>query len=306
MQRHPSAIIESDQIGLNTKIGANAHILAGAILGDNCDIGEGAIVNSGAIVGDRVVVGSGAIIDSRVVIEDDVSIGICAVLTKEAPPGVSSPTLITLVQAGAVIGANATILCGAKIGHKAHIASGSVVLQNIPQNAIVQGNPAQIVGYVDSARRSVTGITKLDVGTGEVYSSKVNGVSVIRLPSVPDLRGNLSFGEFEKHIPFCSKRFFLIYDVPSKELRGEHAHLANHQFLICVNGSVNALVDDGYNREEFVLDSPSIGIHIPPLVWGTQYKYSEGSILLVFASHLYEAGDYIRDYQDFLTQVSRS
>jgi UDP-2-acetamido-3-amino-2,3-dideoxy-glucuronate N-acetyltransferase len=235
-----------------------------------------------------------------------VVIGACAVFTKDSAPGSKMGELDTLVQAGSIIGANSTILRGARIGHRANISAGSVVAQNIPQNAIVQGNPAQIIGYTNSDSRSVAGITKLDVGAEDFYSSKVSGVSVIRLPTVPDLRGNLSFGEFEKHIPFSSRRFFLIYDVPSKELRGEHAHIANHQFLICVNGSVNALVDDGKQREEFVLDSPSIGIHIPPLVWGTQYKYSEGAILLVFASHLYEPGDYIREYQEFLKKVGQS
>ena len=204
VERHPSAIVESNQIGLNTKIGANAHILAGAIVGDNCDISEGAIINSGAILGNGVLVGSGALIDSKVIIENGVTIGACAVFTKETAPGFEKNELNTLVQEGAIIGANATILRGAKIGHRAHISPGAVVSQNIPQNAIVQGNPAQIVGYVNSARRSVAGVTKLDVAAGEVYSSKVSGVSVLRLPSVPDLRGNLSFGEFEKWSPFPS------------------------------------------------------------------------------------------------------
>jgi UDP-2-acetamido-3-amino-2,3-dideoxy-glucuronate N-acetyltransferase len=303
VERHPSAIIESKQVGINTKIGANAHILAGAIVGENCEIAEGVIIHPGAVIGRGVRIGSGALIESQVTIEDEVVIGACAVFTNDGGAGVDLKSSMTLVHAGAVIGANSTVLRGAKIGHKANISAGSVVSQTIPQNAIVVGNPAQIVGYVNSPRLSVAGVTKLEVESGQVYSSKVNGVSVIRLPSVPDIRGSLSFGEFQKHIPFESKRFFLIYDVPSKELRGEHAHKANHQFLICVNGSVNALVDDGKTREEFVLDSPSIGIHIPPMVWGTQYKYSEGAILLVFASHLYEANDYIRDYQDFLAHV---
>ena len=304
MDHHPTAIVETKQVGANTKIGANAHILSGAVVGENCEIAEGAVINSGAVIGRGVKVGFGALIDSNVIVEDEVLIGACAVLTNERPYGSSVNDAVTVILKGAIIGANATVLCGLKIGHKASISPGSVVSQNIPQNAIVLGNPAQIVGYVNSPRHSVAAVTKVEGQAGEVYKSKVAGVQVTRLPSVPDLRGNLSFGEFERHIPFSTKRFFLIYDVPSRELRGEHAHLANHQFLICVNGSVNALVDNGKEREEFVLDSPNIGIHIPPLVWGTQYKYSEGAILLVFASHLYEATDYIRDYQDFLTHVN--
>jgi UDP-2-acetamido-3-amino-2,3-dideoxy-glucuronate N-acetyltransferase len=284
MERHSTAIVESHDIGPNTRIAANAHILAGAKIGKNCEIGEGAIIGS------------------NVILEDEVTVGPCAVFCRNTTSTGGSQTI---VHSGASIGANSTILDGVKIGHKSSIGAGSVVSQNIPQNAIVIGNPAQITGYVNSPQHNLSAVTKLEGVPGEVYRSKVSGVSVLRLPTVPDLRGRLSFGEFDNHIPFAAKRFFLIYDVPSKELRGEHAHLINHQFLICIQGSVNALVDDGNEREEFVLDSPNIGIHIPPLVWGTQYKYSPGSMLLVFASHVYRAEDYIRDYQEFITAVKK-
>ena len=98
----------------------------------------------------------------------------------------------------------------------------------------------------------------------------------------------------------------MVFDVPSVETRGEHAHHECHQFLVCVRGSVAVVADDGKSREEFVLDRPDLGLHLPPRVWGIQYKYSADAVLLVFASHYYDAADYIRDYEQFLDVVGAS
>ena len=86
------------------------------------------------------------------------------------------------------------------------------------------------------------------------------------------MRGNLSFGEIGDQIPFDIKRYFLVYGVASKEIRGEHAHRSLHQFLICVHGRCHVVADDGRNRQEFVLDNPTLGIHLPPMVWGIQSR----------------------------------
>jgi hypothetical protein len=93
--------------------------------------------------------------------------------------------------------------------------------------------------------------------------------------------------------------------VPSAELRGEHAHKACHQFLICVAGSCRALLDDGQNRKEVVLDRPDVGLYMPPMIWGTQYQYTRDATLVVFASLPYQADDYIRTYEEFLREVDR-
>jgi UDP-2-acetamido-3-amino-2,3-dideoxy-glucuronate N-acetyltransferase len=77
------------------------------------------------------------------------------------------------------------------------------------------------------------------------------------------------------------KRYFIVFDVPSMETRGEHAHRECHQFLICVRGSCAVVADDGKNRQEFLLDRPDVGVHLPPMVWGIQYKYSADAVLLV-------------------------
>ena len=86
------------------------------------------------------------------------------------------------------------------------------------------------------------------------------------------MRGNLSFGEIGNQIPFEVKRYFLVYSVASKEIRGEHAHRSLHQFLICVHGRCHVVADDGTNRQEFVLDSPTLGLHLPP--WSGRFNTS--------------------------------
>ena len=127
---------------------------------------------------------------------------------------------------------------------------------------------------------------------------------LIELRKVIDTRGNLTAGEFGKSIPFQVKRFFMIYQVPLVDVRGEHAHRKCHQFLICTRGRTSVIADDGKRREEFLLDRPDFGLHLPPMVWGVQYKYSPDAVLLVFASEYYEADDYIRDYGEFLALAS--
>ena len=168
----------------------------------------------------------------------------------------------------------------------------------MPPNAVVEGSPAKIVGYVNAARGEDPNVAsgKAEVGTSATH---VKGVTLHRLPRVPDIRGNLTVGEFDRSTPFAAKRYFMVFDVPSIETRGEHAHRECHQFLICVRGSCAVVADDGTNRQEFLLDCPDLGLHLPPMVWGIQYKYSADAVLLVFASHYYDSADYIRDYAEF-------
>jgi dTDP-4-dehydrorhamnose 3,5-epimerase-like enzyme len=144
--------------------------------------------------------------------------------------------------------------------------------------------------------------TPAEVGAS---ATRVTGVILHRLPYVNDLRGNLSFGEIDNQIPFRVKRYFLVYGVASKEIRGEHAHRSLHQFMICTHGRCHVVADDGVNRQEFILDNPTIGLHMPPMVWGIQYKYSEDAVMLVLASDKYDPASYIRDYSEFLELVKR-
>ena len=127
----------------------------------------------------------------------------------------------------------------------------------------------------------------------------VPGVTLIRLPRIDDARGQLSFGEIGKHLPFLVKRYFLVFGVSTQHVRGEHPHKALHQFFTCVHGSCHLMIDDGKNRQELALDSPSFGVHVSPMIWSVQYKYSSDAVLLVLASECYDPDDYIRDYAEF-------
>jgi dTDP-4-dehydrorhamnose 3,5-epimerase-like enzyme len=189
------------------------------------------------------------------------------------------------------------------------VGAGAVVVHSVPSNAIVVGNPARIVGYTNHDQRDriqPLNLSAQRANAGEISPTSVAGVAVHRLLRVQDIRGELCVGEFERNVPFKPLRYFMVFDVPSKEVRGEHAHRSCHQFLACVRGSVAVIVDDGKQREELLLDKPEIGLHLPPMIWGIQYKYSEDAVLLVFASEYYDSSEYIRSYDEFLDLAGRN
>lgn len=305
--QHPQAIVESQKIGRETRIWAFAHVLPGAEIGEDCNICDHVFVENDVKLGNRVTVKSGVQLWDGVIAEDDVFIGPNVTFTNDLFPR-SKHYLEkyekTLIRQGASIGANATILAGVTIGRNAMVGAGSVVTRDVPPNAIVVGNPASIKGYVDTGdtRRAIE-LVRPGSDWGQKRDSTVTGVQVYRLPLIRDMRGNLSFAEYGQFLPFLPKRYFLVFDVPSREVRGEHAHRTLHQFLVCVKGSLVVVVDDGRNREEVRLDSAQVGLYIPPMVWGVQYKYTPDALLLVLASDVYDAGDYIRDYDEYLRMV---
>jgi UDP-2-acetamido-3-amino-2,3-dideoxy-glucuronate N-acetyltransferase len=210
------------------------------------------------------------------------------------------------IDSGAEIGANATILPGVNVGARAKVAPGAVVTRSVPPLAIVEGNPARITGYINTQGDRAPQISPApENGSLGVFETHVQGVTVHHLKVVTDLRGNLSAAEFERDIPFAPKRYFLVFDVPTVETRGEHAHMECKQFLIVLKGSVRVVADDGKSRGEFVLDRPDRGLYLPPMTWGIQYRYSPDAMLLVFASEFYDSADYIRDYDVFLRRCAR-
>lgn len=297
---HPNALCESDQIGNGTKIWAFVHVLPGAVIGEDCNLCDGVFIEGDVVVGNRVTVKSGVQLWNGTRLGDDVFVGPNVTFTNDRfPRSGQQPESFpeTVVEPGASIGANATLLPGVRIGGGAMVGAGAVITRSVPPNAIVVGNPARIVGYVTDGN---TQTRPTVVSSDETPHSSVCGVKLYKLPRYQDLRGALSVGEFSQDLPFQPKRYFLVFDVPSQETRGEHAHRICHQFLICVKGSVRVLADDGTRREEFTLDSPSVGLHLPPMIWGTQYRYSPGAVLLVFASEGYDSDEYIRHYDEFL------
>ncbi len=305
--QHPQALVESDQIGEKTRVWAFAHVLPGAKIGADCNICDHVFIENDVIVGDRVTIKSGVQLWDGVILEDDVFVGPNATFTNDLyPRSKQYPEVFarTLVRQGASIGANATILAGVRIGQNALVGAGAVVTRDVPPSAIVVGNPARITGYVDAAKpqKPLNRVVSRSGALGMTHAS-VPGVGIYNLPEIRDLRGNLSFAEVDQYLPFTPKRFFLVYDVTSKEVRGEHAHRTLHQFLVCTSGSCSVVVDDGQRREEILLDRPNIGLHISPMVWGIQYKYTPDAVLMVLASDVYDADDYIRDYDLFLAEV---
>lgn len=241
---------------------------------------------------------------------DDIEIGAYSVIAPgvSAAPGVRIGAQVAvargvrlgrdvIVRDGAVLAAEVTV------GDGAVVSEGAVVTRSVPPHAVVAGNPARITGYIESdAGGPMEPIRHDSVDDApSITDTAIRGVQLHRLPVVRDLRGSLVAGELEDRLPFVARRFFLVFDVPGEEVRGEHAHHACHQFLVCMHGQVHVIADDGHQRQEFVLSDNRTGLYLPPLVWGTQYRYSSDCTLLVLASHPYEAQDYIRDYDTFVS-----
>jgi acetyltransferase-like isoleucine patch superfamily enzyme/dTDP-4-dehydrorhamnose 3,5-epimerase-like enzyme len=305
---HPNALCESSQIGAGTRIWAFAHILPGAHIGADCNICDGVFVENDVVVGNRVTVKCGVQLWDGLVLEDDVFVGPNVTFTNDPfPRSKCYPEAFprTIIREGASIGGNATILPGVVIGANAMIGAGAVVTRSVPPNAIVIGNPARITGYVDAQGRQAAPLAASPPSEPGSVLMKVGRASLHRLRVVKDIRGSLSVGDFEREIPFAPRRYFMVYDVPSREVRGEHAHKACEQFLICVRGSCGVLLDDGRERREITLDRVDSGIYMPAMVWGTQYRYSPDAMLLVFASHPYDPDDYIRSYDEFRALVTQ-
>lgn len=306
--QHPQALVESKKIGKDTRIWAFAHVLPGAEIGEDCNICDHTFVENDVVIGNRVTIKCGVYIWDGIRIEDDVFIGPNVVFTNDRfPRSKQYPEafLVTIIRRGASIGANATLLPGITIGQNAMVGAGAVVTRNVPPNAIVVGNPAIIKGYIDADSAGNLETLHKDQKTLESKSSKVSGVKIFSLPIVEDMRGRLSVAEYDKGLPFVPTRYFLVYDVPSREVRGEHAHFTLQEFLVCIKGSCCVVLDDGENREEFLLDSINTGLYIPPLIWSIQFKYTKDAILLVLASDIYKPEDYIRSYDEFLKVIGK-
>lgn len=301
---HDQGLCESGDVGSGTQIGAFGHVLPRARLGADCVIGDRVHIDNDVVVGDRVTIRSGVHLSEGVRLGDDVVLG-PNVTFADRPSvhrGPSSDVFSpTAIGQGAYVGANATVLPGVTVGRQARVEAGAVLTKDVPANAVVGGNPARIVGYIDAECGGPTAVVGL---ADSLPTSNVPGVNVLRMTRADDMRGSLVAANFEQDLPFVPRRFFTVFDVPSSDLRGSHAHRVCHQVLVCVQGSLHAVVDNGSRRQEFVLDRPDIGLHMEPMIWGTQYRYSADAVLLVLASHVYDAGDYIRNHDDFLAEVA--
>ncbi len=133
----------------------------------------------------------------------------------------------------------------------------------------------------------------------------VEDCQVINLPKIADPRGNLTFVEGRKHIPFEIKRVFYLYDVPGGESRGGHAHRKCQQFIIAMSGSFDVVLDDGRMRKTITLNRSYYGLYIPSMIWRELANFSSGSVCMALASEPYDEKDYFRDYDEFLETSRR-
>jgi acetyltransferase-like isoleucine patch superfamily enzyme len=188
--RHPTALVESDQIGPRTRIWAFAHIMQGAVVGEDCNVCDHAFIESGAVVGNRVTIKNHVTVWDGVVLQDDVFVGPNAVFTNDKRPrspraGVAQSRYSdrkwlskTIVEVGATIGANATILSGLTLGQYSMVGAGAVVTKNVPAYAVVLGNPARHAGWVSKTGASLSFVNGLArcPDSGDVWNLTPDGI----------------------------------------------------------------------------------------------------------------------------------
>lgn len=123
------------------------------------------------------------------------------------------------------------------------------------------------------------------------------------MPKISDPRGNLSFVESDRHIPFEIKRIFYLYDVPGGETRAGHANIHLQQLIIAMSGSFDVVLDDGNEKKRFHLNRSYFGLYVPGMVWRELENFSSGAVCTVLASDYYDEKDYYREYEQFLNAV---
>ncbi len=302
VQIHPQSLCEAQSVGSGSVIEAFARVARGVVIGEGCSIASGAVIGAGAQLADRVVIGAGSWIAPAAVIEADVSLGPNVTLAGGRATPASEQAAAIVVRAGATIEAGSTLVGGITVGRGSIVEAGSMVARSVPPYAVVAGNPAEIRRNLDT-EGSLLSVPISKAEPGDLMVG-VRSAKLSRFAEFSDLRGSLTAGDIpSEHVPFEVRRWFVVYDVPTRELRGEHAHRRCHQFLICVAGTVAVALDDGEHRTEVVLDSPALGVHVPPMVWSSQLWYESSSVLLVLTSDPYDPDDYIREYERFLVEA---
>jgi hypothetical protein len=128
---------------------------------------------------------------------------------------------------------------------------------------------------------------------------KIDQCTIVKLPKIPDSRGNLTFIEGMKHVPFEIRRVFYLYDVPGGADRGGHALKTCKQFIIAMSGSFDVIVDDGLEKRRIHLNRSYEGLYVCPMIWRELDNFSSGAVCMVLASENYSEADYFRDYVDF-------
>jgi dTDP-4-dehydrorhamnose 3,5-epimerase-like enzyme len=129
--------------------------------------------------------------------------------------------------------------------------------------------------------------------------TSLNDIYTIDFPVIKDARGNLAFIQ-EGIVPYAFKRVYYLFDVPSGAERGGHAHIGQKQILIALSGSFDVILDDGGEKKTYTLNRPNKGLFVIEGLWRELQNFSSGAVCLVIAEDVYDEGDYIREYNDFL------
>ncbi|MCB9651657.1 MAG: WxcM-like domain-containing protein [Deltaproteobacteria bacterium] len=298
---HPKALVESEHIGEGTRIWAFAHVLKGARLGGDCNICDGVFVESKVVIGDRVTIKSGVQVWDGVTLEDDVFVGPNATFTNDLFP--RSKVFFehypeTLVERGASIGANATILPGLVVGRGAMVGAGAVVTQDVPPYAVVVGNPARVVRYVDPE--------------GEARGAVAPDEAPLTVAGVAWVPGVVSRGmvgrsvsrQLDGGLPFAAERVTVHHEVGSPAARRQYALKSAEQLLVCLQGELTVEVDDGATRQAVRLEGGGPGLHLAPLVYSVQRAHSADAILMILASLPEDPADRVEDYATFQALLS--
>lgn len=128
----------------------------------------------------------------------------------------------------------------------------------------------------------------------------IDKCNIIELPRINDPRGNLTFIESDRHIPFAIQRVYYLYDVPGGSERGGHAHKALHQLIVAMSGSFDIHLDDGYSKKIVHMDRSYNGLYVCPMIWREIDNFSSGAVCMVLASDYYDEQDYYREYSEFI------
>jgi UDP-2-acetamido-3-amino-2,3-dideoxy-glucuronate N-acetyltransferase len=299
---HPKALVESEHIGDGTRIWAFAHVLKGARLGADCNICDGVFVESKAVIGDRVTIKSGVQVWDGVTLEDDVFVGPNATFTNDLFP--RSKVFFehypeTKVERGASIGANATILPGLVVGRGAMVGAGAVVIQDVPAYAVVVGNPARVVRYVDPADPARA--NPAPVVADEPLT--VAGAAWVPGAVARGMCGRAVTREAQAGLPFAVQSLTTVSGV-DPAARRQHALKDGRQLLVCLQGGLTVELDDGRTRQAVRLEGPARGLLVGPRTWVLQRDFSADALLMILGSHAPAADTQVDEYAAFRALIA--
>jgi dTDP-4-dehydrorhamnose 3,5-epimerase-like enzyme len=134
----------------------------------------------------------------------------------------------------------------------------------------------------------------------------IEDCKIIDLPRINDPRGNLTFVESNRHIPFPIRRVYYLYDVPGGAERGAHGHRALQQFIIAMSGSFDIHLDDGFGKKTIHMNRSYYGLYVSPMIWRDINNFSSGAVCMVLASEYFDEKDYYRDYDEFIKDAKKA